>query len=136
MILVDVKEGIDVELKGEVMDQLLEFVMITKSLRQSLPEKVKEKLPKAFEVAMTVDDDWRLSGEIFRMIYGGVELKETVLDQLLEFSMIVQSLKESLPEEAKEELRPIFEISITEDSEEQVAEKVGKRLYEKICKRQ
>lgn len=73
MILVDVKEGIDVELKGEVMDQLLEFVMITKSLRQSLPEKVKEKLPKAFEVAMTVDDDWRLSGEIFRMIYGGKE---------------------------------------------------------------
>lgn len=73
MILVDVKEGIDVELKGEVMDQPLEFVMITKSLRQSLPEKVKEKLPKAFEVAMTVDDDWRLSGEIFRMIYGGEE---------------------------------------------------------------
>lgn len=73
MILVDVKEGIDVELKGEVMDQLLEFVMITKSLRQSLPEKVKEKLPKAFEAAMTVDDDWRLSGEIFRMIYGGEE---------------------------------------------------------------
>lgn len=73
MILVDVKEGIDVELKGEVMDQLLDFVMITKSLRQSLPEKVKEKLPKAFEVAMTVDDDWRLSGEIFRMIYGGEE---------------------------------------------------------------
>ena len=73
MILVDVKEGIDVELNGEVMDQLLEFVMITKSLRQSLPEKVKEKLPKAFEVAMTVDDDWRLSGEIFRMIYGGEE---------------------------------------------------------------
>lgn len=73
MILVDVKEGMDVELKGEVMDQLLEFVMITKSLRQSLPEKVKEKLPKAFEVAMTVDDDWRLSGEIFRMIYGGEE---------------------------------------------------------------
>lgn len=73
MILVDVKEGIDVELKGEAMDQLLEFVMITKSLRQSLPEKVKEKLPKAFEVAMTVDDDWRLSGEIFRMIYGGEE---------------------------------------------------------------
>lgn len=73
MILVDVKEGIDVELKGEIMDQLLEFVMITKSLRQSLPEKVKEKLPKAFEVAMTVDDDWRLSGEIFRMIYGGEE---------------------------------------------------------------
>lgn len=73
MILVDVKEGVDVELKGEVMDQLLEFVMITKSLRQSLPEKVKEKLPKAFEVAMTVDDDWRLSGEIFRMIYGGEE---------------------------------------------------------------
>ena len=73
MILVDVKEGIDVELKGEVMDQLLEFVMITKSLRQSLPEKVKEKLPKAFEVAMNVDDDWRLSGEIFRMIYGGEE---------------------------------------------------------------
>ena len=73
MILVDVKEGIDVELKGEVMDQLLEFVMITKSLRQSLPEKVKEKLPKAFEVGMTVDDDWRLSGEIFRMIYGGEE---------------------------------------------------------------
>lgn len=65
-----------------------------------------------------------------------VELKETVLDQLLEFSMIVQSLKESLPEEVKEDLRPIFEISITEDSEEQVAEKVGKRLYEKICKRQ
>lgn len=73
MILVDVKEGVDVELKGEVMDRLLEFVMITKSLRQSLPEKVKEKLPKAFEVAMTVDDDWRLSGEIFRMIYGGEE---------------------------------------------------------------
>ncbi len=73
MILVDVKEGIDVELKGEVMDQLLEFVMITKSLRQSLPEKVKEKLPKAFEVAMTVDDDWRLSREIFQMIYGGEE---------------------------------------------------------------
>lgn len=73
MILVDVKEGIDVELKGEVMDQLLEFVMITKNLRQSLPEKVKEKIPKAFEVAMTVDDDWRLSGEIFRMIYGGEE---------------------------------------------------------------
>nr|DAH28519.1 MAG TPA: hypothetical protein [Caudoviricetes sp.] len=22
---------------------------------------------------MTVDDDWRLSGEIFRMIYGGEE---------------------------------------------------------------
>lgn len=65
-----------------------------------------------------------------------VELKETVLNQLLEFSMIVQSLKESLPEEAKEDLRPIFEISITEDSEEQVAEKVGKRLYEKMCKRQ
>ncbi len=65
-----------------------------------------------------------------------VELKETALNQLLEFSMIVQSLKESLPEEAKEDLRPIFEISITEDSEEQVAEKVGKRLYEKICKRQ
>lgn len=40
-----------------------------------------------------------------------VELEETVLDQLLEFS-------------------------ITEDSEEQMAEKVGKRLYEKICKRQ
>lgn len=73
MILVDVKEGVDVELKGQVIDQLLEFVMITKSLRQSLPEKVKEKLPKAFEVAMTVDDDWRLSGEIFRMIYGGEE---------------------------------------------------------------
>lgn len=73
MILVDVKEGIDVELKGEVMDQLLEFVMITKSLRQSLPEKVKEKIPKAFEVAMTVDDDWKLSGEIFQMIYGGEE---------------------------------------------------------------
>ena len=73
MILVDVKEGIDVELKGEVVDQLLEFVMITKSLRQSLPEKVKEKLPKAFEVAMTVDDDWRLSREIFQMIYGGEE---------------------------------------------------------------
>lgn len=73
MILVDVKEGIDVELKGEVMDQLLEFVMITKSLRQSLPEKVKEKLPKAFEVAMTVDDDWKLSREIFQMIYGGEE---------------------------------------------------------------
>lgn len=65
-----------------------------------------------------------------------VELKETVLDQLLEFSMIIQSLKKTLPEEAKEDLRPIFEISITEDSEEQVAEKVGKRLYEKICKRQ
>lgn len=60
-----------------------------------------------------------------------VELEETVLDQLLEFSMIVQSLKESLPEEAKEELRPIFEISITEDSEEQAVEKIGKRLYEK-----
>lgn len=73
MILVDVKEGVDVELKGQVIDQLLEFIMITKSLRQSLPEKVKEKLPKAFEVAMTVDDDWRLSGEIFRMIYGGEE---------------------------------------------------------------
>lgn len=73
MILVDVKEGIDVELKGEVMDQLLEFVMITKSLRQSLPEKVKEKLPKAFEVAMTVDDDWKLSREIFQMIYEGEE---------------------------------------------------------------
>lgn len=73
MILVDVKEGVDVELKGEVMDQLLEFVMITKSLRQSLPEKVKEKLPKAFEVAMTVDDDWRLSREIFQMIYEGEE---------------------------------------------------------------
>lgn len=73
MILVDVKEGIDVELKGEVMDQLLEFVMITKSLRQSLPEKVKEKLPKAFEVAMTVDNDWGLSREIFQMIYGGEE---------------------------------------------------------------
>lgn len=65
-----------------------------------------------------------------------VELEETVLDQLLEFSMIVRSLKESFPEGAKEELRPIFEISITEDSEEQVVEKVGKRLYEKICKRQ
>lgn len=65
-----------------------------------------------------------------------VELEETVLDQLLEFSMIVQSLKKSFPEEAKEELRPIFEISITEDSEEQMAKKVGKRLYEKICKRQ
>ena len=65
-----------------------------------------------------------------------VELEETVLNQLLEFSMIVQSLKKSFPEEAKEELRPIFEISITEDSEEQMAEKVGKRLYEKICKRQ
>lgn len=73
MILVDVKEGIDVELKGEVMDQLLDFVMITKSLRQSLPEKVKEKLPKAFEVAMTVDDDWKLSREIFQMIYEGEE---------------------------------------------------------------
>lgn len=73
MILVDVKEGIDVELKGEVIDQLLEFVMITKSLRQSLPEKVKEKLPKAFEVAMTVDDDWKLSREIFQMIYEGEE---------------------------------------------------------------
>lgn len=73
MILVDVKEGMDVELKGEVMDQLLEFVMITKSLRQSLPEKVKEKIPKAFEVAMTVDDNWRLSGKIFQMIYGGEE---------------------------------------------------------------
>ena len=60
-----------------------------------------------------------------------VELEETVLDQLLEFSMIVQSLKESFPEEVKEELRPIFEISITEYSEEQVVEKVGKRLYEK-----
>jgi hypothetical protein len=71
MILVNVKEGIDVELKEEVMDQLLEFVMITKSLRQSLPEKVKEKLPKAFEVAMTVDDDWGLSRKIFQMIYGG-----------------------------------------------------------------
>ncbi len=70
MILVNVKEGIDVELKEEVMDQLLEFVMITKSLRQSLPEKVKEKLPKAFEVAMTVDDDWGLSRKIFQMIYG------------------------------------------------------------------
>lgn len=65
-----------------------------------------------------------------------VELKETVLDQLLEFSMIVQSLKKSFPEETKEDLRLVFEISITEDSEEQVAEKVGKRLYEKICKRQ
>lgn len=65
-----------------------------------------------------------------------VELEETVLNQLLEFSMIVQSLKKSFPEEAKEELRPIFEISMTEDSEEQVVEKVGKRLYEKICKRQ
>nr|DAD98446.1 MAG TPA: hypothetical protein [Siphoviridae sp. ctQLz13] len=73
MILVDVKEGVDVELKGQVIDQLLEFIMITKSLRQSLPEKVKEKIPKAFEVAMTVDDDWRVSGEIFRMIYGGEE---------------------------------------------------------------
>ena len=73
MIFVDAKEGVDVELKGQVIDQLLEFVMITKSLRQSLPEKVKEKIPKAFEVAMTVDDDWRLSGEIFRMIYGGEE---------------------------------------------------------------
>lgn len=71
MILVNVKEGIDVELKEEVMDQLLDFVMITKSLRQSLPEKVKEKLPKAFEVAMTVDDDWGLSRKIFQMIYGG-----------------------------------------------------------------
>lgn len=50
-----------------------------------------------------------------------VELEETVLDQLLEFSMIVQSLKKSFPEEAKEE---------------QMVEKVGKRLYEKICKRQ
>ena len=28
-----------------------------------------------------------------------VKLEETVLDQLLEFSMIVQSLKESFPEE-------------------------------------
>lgn len=64
-----------------------------------------------------------------------VELEETVLDQLLEFSMIVQSLKESFPEGAKEELRPIFEICMTEDSEEQIVEKVGKRLYEKICKR-
>lgn len=73
MILVDVKEGMDVELKGEVMDQLLEFVMITKSLRQSLPEKVKEKIPKAFEVAMTVDDNWKLSGKIFQMIYEGEE---------------------------------------------------------------
>lgn len=73
MILVDVKEGVDVELKGQVIDQLLEFVMITKSLRQSLPEKVKEKIPKAFEVAMTVDDNWKLSGKIFQMIYGGEE---------------------------------------------------------------
>ncbi len=66
----------------------------------------------------------------------GVELEETVLDQLLEFSMIVQSLKKSFPEGAKEELRPIFEICMTEDSEEQMVEKVGKRLYEKMCKRQ
>ena len=73
MILVDVKEGLDVELKGQAIDQLLEFIMITKSLRQSLPEEVKEKIPKAFEVAMTVDDDWRLSGKIFQMIYGGEE---------------------------------------------------------------
>ena len=68
MILVNVKEGIDVKLKGEAIDQLLEFIMITKSLRQSLPEEVKEKLPKALEVAMTVDDDWRLSGEIYHMM--------------------------------------------------------------------
>ena len=73
MIFADVNENSSVKLGGIVLDQFLEFVMITKSLRQSLPEKVKEKLPKAFEVAMTVDDDWRLSGEIFRMIYGGEE---------------------------------------------------------------
>ena len=68
MILVDVKEGVDVELEGQAIDQLLEFIMITKSLRQSFPAEVKEKIPKAFEVAMTVDDDWRLSGEIYHMM--------------------------------------------------------------------
>lgn len=70
MIFVDVKEGRDVELKGQVIDQLLELVMITKSLRQSFPEEIKEKIPEAFEIAMTVDNDWELSGRLFQMIYG------------------------------------------------------------------
>lgn len=70
MIIADVKENKGVKLSGLVLDQFLEFVMITKSLRQSFPEEVKEKMPEVFEMAMTVDDDWELSGRLYQMIYG------------------------------------------------------------------
>lgn len=58
-------------------------------------------------------------------------MKKQDFGPVIEFSMIVQSLKESLPEEAKEELRPIFEISITEDSGEQMVREKLERGYMK-----
>lgn len=70
MIFADVNENSSVKLGGIVLDQFLEFVMITKSLRQSFPEAIKEELPKVFELAMTVDDDLELSEKLYQIVCG------------------------------------------------------------------
>ena len=68
MIFADAKENGSAELGGIALYQFLEFVMITKALRESFPETIKEELPKAFELAMTVDDDRELSEKLCQIV--------------------------------------------------------------------
>lgn len=70
MIIADIKENGSVKLSGTVLDQFVEFVAITKNLRQSFPTEIKKELPKAFELAMTVDDDLELSEKLYQIVCG------------------------------------------------------------------
>lgn len=70
MIIADARENGSVKLGGMILDQFLEFVAITKSLRQSFPAEIKEELPKAFELAMSVDDDEELSEKLYQIVCG------------------------------------------------------------------
>lgn len=70
MIIADVREkDKSVKLSGLVLDQFLEFVMITRSLKRSFPEKAREKLPEAFNLGMILDDDWEIAGRLYQMIF-------------------------------------------------------------------
>lgn len=69
MIKADSRKGI-VKLKGKVVEQLLEFSMITRSLKNSFPDAPKEALEPVFEIAMTADDEKEMVKKISSIIFG------------------------------------------------------------------
>lgn len=71
MIIADVKKMKGVKLEGQVIDQILEFAMITRSLKQSFPEEAREVLPETFNLGMVLDDDWEIATRLYQMIFKG-----------------------------------------------------------------
>lgn len=69
MIIADVKNTKGVKLDGQVIDQILEFAMITRSLKRSFPEEAREKLPEVFNLGMVLDDDWEIAKKLYKMIF-------------------------------------------------------------------